>query len=193
MDNNKTYLNLSYKSPHEDLESSLGYNSDGTINIKYTLLTLRNMLLKNVETINKLIDNADNVTNISSTGLNIIEVKVNSVVLKELKEMNVLLDQSDTESDEQNINYFDLSDDNVETNNDRLNMINNLINRNDINYVIDKEYESESEIESCSETDIIDDDKNTKIILNKYRSIITEMHEDTDDDIKHESESENDD
>ena len=168
------YINFTYNSPHEDIESSLGFNNDGSINVKYTLNTMKNILTYNLSIINKLLDKVDTIKNIESVGYNKIEIAITSKNdFENLIKDNVLFTQPIIDQpDENDINFSD----DEETNQDRLNMINNMVNKNDFQAIFDKHSDSESDKES---DDIISDEKNTKSILSKYSNFIKD-EEDTD-------------
>ena len=72
------YINLTYETPYEDLERSLNFNMDGTINTKVSLISMRNLLQDNVAILNMLIEKADDIESVESRGVNMIEVKIPS-------------------------------------------------------------------------------------------------------------------
>ncbi|XWV24776.1 hypothetical protein QJ856_gp1007 [Tupanvirus deep ocean] len=172
-------INFTYKSPHQDVESVMGFNSDGSVNIKYTLISLRNLLHHNINLINKLIEKSENITNIIPIGYGVVGVNVNSPTLtQDLIDENVLTKLSETMEDEVEIGEFNFSDE-EETNQDRLNVVNNLTNHNDTNNIFNNDL---TDSDTDSETDdIIDDEKNTKSILSKYIGIINERNSDESD------------
>lgn len=172
-------INLTYKSPHEDVEDSIGLNPDGTVNCKFTLITLRNLLEKNLEVVKKLLENADNVTDIVPIGYGIVEAKINSESVKNsLFDDNVLLKASLDNSNDDFLDQIHYDDSNSETNEERFAMINNLTNQNDSQMIFNRENSDSEQTESGDE--IIDDSKNAKLILEKYRDVITN-NEDTSD------------
>ena len=167
-------IKFTYKSPCEDVDACCGFNSDGSINVKYTLATLREMLLQNVSIIDKLLEKSENITTINPIGYGVVQATVNSdPVLRTLLDDNVLHnapENADNENEYNNyLNEFHFSDD-EETNQDRLNMVNNMTNQNDSQTIFNKDSDSDSD--SGSESDIIDDENNTKSILDKYNNIL---------------------
>ncbi|XWV26017.1 hypothetical protein QJ857_gp1063 [Tupanvirus soda lake] len=169
-------INFTYKSPHQDIESVMGFNSDGSVNIKYTLISLRNLLSHNINILNKLIEKSENITNIIPIGYGVVGINIDSPTITQyLLDENILTKMSENMEDEVEIGEFNFSDD-EETNQDRLNIVNNLTNHNDTNNIFDNDL-SESDSDSESD-DIIDDEKNTKSILSKYIGIINERNSD---------------
>jgi hypothetical protein len=172
-------INFTYKSPHEDTESVMGFNPDGSVNIKYTLMALRDMLVHNVNIMNKLIEKYDVITDIIPIGYGVVGISTNyPSVVQTLVDNNILTKNPDDLEDEETImNELNFLDD-EETNQDRLNFINNLTNQNDATDATDifgNNDNNKSGSDSGSESDdIIRDDKNTKSILNKYIDIINE-------------------
>lgn len=173
-------INLTYKSPHEDVENCMGLNSDGTVNSKFTLLSLKNLLTHNLDTINKLLEKSENITNIIPIGYDIVEIKINSPnVLKNLMDDNIVI-KRDNINDTDEINPGDIYFSDEETNEERLNMINNLVNQSETQSIFNKNTDSETEFDSDND-DIIEDEKNSKSILNKYVNIIDERNSESDD------------
>lgn len=176
----ETFINFSYNSPHEDIINSSGFNPDGTINTKYTLISMRNLLLENVNILNKLIEAADNIVGIYPVDDNIIEAKINSpAVLEHLIRDKVLVKQVAEldSSSEFNIDELDFPE---ETNEQRLNMVNSLVNHSDTQSIFgrfseDNEWESDDDID-----DIIDDEKNIKSLVYKYANLMRDADTDSD-------------
>jgi hypothetical protein len=167
----KAYINFSYKSPHEDTETSIGLNPDGSVNIKYTLASMRDLLLHNVDIITKLIDTHENILNIRPIGYDIVEITTNtSPVSKKLLDGNVIRKSMELDDDEA-INFDELIvSDHEETNQDRLKNINNIINQNDSQIIFAEDSNSDHD----SGDDIIDDETNTSSILEKYGNFIND-------------------
>lgn len=161
-------INLTYKSPHEDVENLIGFNPDGTVNVKYTLLSMKELMLQNLNVITKLLEKTDNITDIIPIGYGIVEVKINSInVLKNLMDAKIVINPPNiAETDEINVDELHFSDDD-ETNQARLDLINNLVNQNDSQSIFNKGSDSESD-----DDEIIGDEKNTKLILDKYNNFI---------------------
>ena len=167
-------LNLTYKSPTEDIEQCMGVNSNGTVNIKYTLKSLQNLLQENLNVVNKLIEKADHVTDIVPIGYGLVEVKINStIVLKNLMDNKIIIQPNiDNEYQDDIIDDLNIYIDNEETDADRLAIINNLVNSGELPDIL-KNPNDESDSGSESESDdLIADEKNTKSIINKYSSFL---------------------
>lgn len=164
------FINFTYKSPHEDIENLLGFNVDGSVNVKYTLTMLRNLLLHNVDIVNKLLKNIDHISDIQSIGYGIISAKITSSdILQNLVDENILRENiKELNDSEININEINFIDD-TETNNHRLELINNLINDNDFQDEISNHSESDSE-----SSDIICDNDSKRYIIKKYTDLIEE-------------------
>ena len=168
------YINLTYKSPEEDIGNSIGLNPDGSINVKYTLQTIRELLSHNLNTINKLIEKADNITNIIPIGYGLVGINIDSpVILENLLENNIITKHPEI-LEEPTIDELIFSED-EETNQERLNMINNLISQDDSQNILDNKNNSDSDSEA---DDILDDETNTKSILNKYIHIMSSQDSD---------------
>jgi len=161
------YLNLTYKSPHEDFENCAGWNTDGSINIKYTLATMKDLLIHNAEIIDKLLKNADSINHINAVGYCLIDVIAKSnTALESLINENILSKKPPIDIEEANIDELQLSDE--ETNQTRFNSVNNLIIQNNTGLNTNHSSE-ESDVES---DEIIFDEQNTASILNKYKRFI---------------------
>ncbi len=171
------YINFTYKSPHEDVETVMGHNPDGSVNVKYTLLALRDLLTYNLDIINKLLEKSSEISDINPLGYAIVGININNHATKEnFLNANILVKQPDVLEEEELLNNIYLSDE-EETNQNRLDMIKNLVNSNDINTFTNK---SDTDSDTDSD-DVIDDRKNTKSIIDKYLCIINEK--DSEDDI----------
>ena len=163
-------INLTYQSPCEDVINSMGINPDGTTNIKYTLTSIRNLLQHNVNVLNSLMAEVDNITDIIPVGFDMVAVKFSSdAVQKKLLENNTLIiPQIDNIDDDDDENYF-IDDGDDETNFERLNMVNHLVDQN----VIPANLEILSQSDSDSDNDeIVGDNPNIAAIVNKYQHII---------------------
>lgn len=168
------YINFNYNSPHEDVENCLGFNTDGSINVQYTLASLKNLLQENLEIVDELIANVDDIQTITPIGYNRIEIVTDTdVLLEKLLEKNIVCVRTNDEVEEIEDQMDELSDLNIsedETNNDRLNIINNLTNRNNIQ-VFSNDKNSDTEQDSDSD-ELIADEKNATSIINKYSDFI---------------------
>lgn len=184
MTDNLVFVNFSYKSPHEDVEKCTGYNSDGSINIKYTLNSLKNLFLNNLDIINNLMDRSDKIESIHSIGVDLV-----SITMNDKNEENILLNKDilykNTDEDEYESNdesYYQSSDE-EETNQERLNRVNNLTNNEQSQIIYEKNQYSEDESGSESDNDsIIEDPKNAIEILKKYNNFAESDDKDTESD-----------
>lgn len=172
-----SYINLTYSSPSEDMINLLGTNPDGTTNIKYTLTSMRNLLQQNINVLDNLLTEVNTITDITPIGFDMISINFTSdTIQKQLLENNTIIisqindEDLDTNDEE---NYFNDDNNDSETNIDRLNMVRNLINLNDIpnNLEIIPQNESDDENE---DNDLLDDKPSIEAIVNKYNHIIAD-------------------
>jgi hypothetical protein len=70
------FINLTYKTPHEDVESFTKYQNDGKVDVKYILTSMCDLLTSNVDKLNKLLENVDNIEDIVPIGYGIIQIKM---------------------------------------------------------------------------------------------------------------------
>lgn len=163
------FINFTYESPYKDIEKYGGFYPDGSINVKYTLLAMRNLLQDNIDVINKLLDKSDNIVGIVPYDNGSVEIKTNSTeVLENFANDNIikLVGASDIVPD------YEIS----ETNQDRLNMVNNMVSLNDI-LDLDTNDNSDSSDGSSngsenSACNIIFDDNNLNLLIDKYKNSI---------------------
>jgi hypothetical protein len=167
-------INLTYKSPNEDTEEVMHLNPDGTINVKCTLMALRDMLTQNANIINKLIEKFDIIVDIIPIGYGVVGISTNyPTIAQSLVDINVLTKNYDEQENEEIlVEDFNFSEE--ETNQDRLNSVTNLINQLDLDDISNHNLNSDSDSDSC----IIKDDKNTRAILNKYIDITNDEKSD---------------
>lgn len=174
-----TCINFTYRSPHEDIEEAIGVNPDGSTNILYTLSTMKNLLLKNLDVVNKLIEKANKIDNINPVGYSIINISIkDKTVHDELLENGTIIKHNslNTYSDDESGIEIPFSDE--ETNQDRLNMITNLLNQANPITTSDNHYDTTSD--SDGDDYLIDDPKNVMMILNKYGNFINNGSESDD-------------
>lgn len=165
------YINLTYRSPCEDLEDSIGFNPDGSINISYTIVSIRNLLEQNINILNELLSETENITNIILNNNGKIEIKLKSlVVIQKLIDKDIIV--KNLYLDENIIDNIDSSDE--ESNNTRFEMINNLTSQNDSQYIFNRKSESEYSSDSSSDS-IINDVTNQKSIIDKYKTFISSL------------------
>lgn len=165
------YVNFDYNTPFEDIQECMGFNPDGTININYTLMTLKNKLMKNIILIEKLLDNHIHISNLIPSEYNKISITINNKeILESLIYENVINNNNETDIYDNNENLF--SDE--ETNQERLNRLNNIINTDNYNIFLNK---SSDDSESSTE-EIISDEKNIQSLLNKYKTFTKNLSDD---------------
>lgn len=178
-------INFTYASPLEDMEQSAGINPDGSINVVYTLTELRNLLMSNINVLDRLIAVTANINNISALGYDTVAITVDSEdVLETLLNDKIIVraknmdfsddgDGDSNNSDDLRIfnELFPDSDEDSETHNDRLNMVRNIVNQN----LVEKSMSS-----SNSDSDnIIQDNNNLQAIINKYKTLYNNTDTDT--------------
>lgn len=180
--NNVSCINFTYKSPTDDISDSMGVNSDGTLNIKYTLVTLRNLLLENINIVNKLLDNSDNITDIIPINYNTIVININdNEVKKNLYENNIIVPNLESENSDTDSEEYPFMEETIEeTNYERYQMINHATNHDQISSNL-KIVQSDSDIESDSDMDeLICDEFNIKSIVEKYKKFNSDSESDYD-------------
>lgn len=159
-------INLTYKLPDKDLDNLMGFNVDGTVNVKISLLNLKDHLMQNISIIDRLIEVSNHITTIVPTGNGLIKAIIDSdETVKELIDAGAICRNSDTHSSNDENYYF--SDE--ETNLDRLRMVNNLV---DPDRVEDISSDSNSEDEM---DELIKDYGNMYAIINKYVGLLNNI------------------
>uniref|UniRef100_A0A6G6ABP0 Uncharacterized protein n=1 Tax=Borely moumouvirus TaxID=2712067 RepID=A0A6G6ABP0_9VIRU len=162
-------INLTYDGPYNDIVNLASYYEDGTMNVKYTLLSLKNLLLQNVNVIDKLLEN-NMVKNIT-----IGDVKI-SVEIESVEHFEKLVEDEVLVTEEEEI-FTDYSGE-IETNQDRLNRVLNMTNINETEIIFGQEvnndtFNSDSESsESESETNLLNDDKAHKYLFNAFELLM---------------------
>lgn len=164
------YVNFDYNTPFEDIQECMGFNPDGTININYTLMTLKNKLMKNIILIEKLLDNHIHISNLIPSEYNKISITINNKEILESLIYENVINNNETDIYDNNENLF--SDE--ETNQERLNRLNNIINTDNYNIFLNK---SSDDSESSTE-EIISDEKNIQSLLNKYKTFTKNLSDD---------------
>ena len=149
----------------------MGLNPDGNINVKYTLMALRNKLMENVEMLNKLLEKTDYITGIFATDYDSVAICVSSQeemddMLKNDLIRNEIIDEEPEEDDEIS------SESDNETHSDRLRMMKNLIFSSESKQMSDSDDES-------SENDFVDI-VNMQGLIHKYNDLIGDGDEETD-------------
>ncbi|AGC02082.1 hypothetical protein H012_gp375 [Acanthamoeba polyphaga moumouvirus] len=172
-------INFTYGGPYNDIIGSASYYDDGTVNIKYTLLSLKNLLLHNVNIIDKLLEN-NNIKNIMVNDTDIsVEVDSNESYEQLVKD-EVLINETD--------NFSDYSGE-IETNQDRLNRVLNMTNINETENIFGNEiksddiFNSDSENSDSESNDLLNDDKAHKYLFNAFELLINsekDIHSDSD-------------
>jgi hypothetical protein len=159
------YINFTYSSPNEDIELCTGLNPDGNVNVKYTLTSMRDKLLENVQILNQLLEKSNHITGLFAMGYNSVAVCVSS--REEMDDMivNNLIRDAKLDSEEES-EEDDISDESDhETHSDRLRMMKNLI------FSSESKHMSDSDEESTDNDDFIDA-INMNELIHKYDDLI---------------------
>lgn len=157
-----SFVTFTYTQPNADLDNCTGHNPDGTINAKYTLASMKDLLERNLSMVNKLIDVADSITDIIPVGFGHVEIKLdNDVAYQKLIDSGVTMATlDDLNSDSDDWNHLA---DAPESNQTRFNMLNNLINMD--------EYEFVEHTDSDGDP-LISDERNINLIIDKYSQLL---------------------
>lgn len=187
----ETYINFTYKSVNEDFKNSIGYNPDSSINITYTLMTIRNLLLNNVKIIDRLLEYNKSIKEMVPIN-NSIKISFFSEEIKKILQEEGTINYIPLHINENNeFRIFD-NEEIPETNYDRLSMIHNLTrvdNLSDLDTILN----SDGIIYSTSESEVdelIYDKENINNLVNKYQNLISDEYSDKSDDTDRYSNSE---
>lgn len=171
-------INFTYQSPNEDIDNCSGTNQDGTVNVAFTLTSLKNKLIENTAVLTKLLENVKYITDIIPIGYGMIEVIVsNPEVSKSLLENQVLvvfdpnkvlyLEEEDNEFVH---NLVELDETVEETNNTRLLAIKNLVNNNE-NNILQDDSDNSTDTYSNSDEEVVFDETHKQSIIDKYSNL----------------------
>ena len=166
-------INFTYKSPHEDIESSSGFNSDGTLNVKFTLISFRNLLQANLNKISELLSESDSIDDIklNEYGYDHVEIKFvpnSEHSIKKLTDLSIIVPNEEANTQIP----FDLEQ--TETNVGRLAMINRLCSNT---LCLQPQSEFDSDFESDELDPVIDPEQNLKFIIGKYKKLLSNESE----------------
>jgi len=161
MEEGELYINFNYRSPQEDFQRNMGFNSDGSLNVKYSLTCLKNLLESNIKIIDSLIEKSEKISHITSSGYDQLQIQLDNTVKEELLDRKIITTRANYDDDSDTFDY-NFSDD--ENNKIKINMINNIISN--IITPTDSEEKSDSDI---------DEGKNMENIINKYGNFIEEI------------------
>ncbi|AZL89233.1 hypothetical protein QKC54_gp0602 [Megavirus baoshan] len=138
-------IKFNYEGPSIDIKNCSGSYSDGTINTKYTLQSLKNLLQNNIKVIDKLLSLNDHVGNLIVCDDDVTIEITSDDIFTQLVNEEILL----------NINRDDdiHSSNETETNQDRLNRILNMTNINESDNI----FGNVSDNSDLDDSDDIDD------------------------------------
>lgn len=157
-------INFTYESPYMDIKQNMGLNSNSNINVQYTLTTIRDNLLKNIDLLNYLLENSNVISNINLVNTDYIGIKINNELkIKEMIDLNIIC-EIDNNSNLQDIMTDHIDEDEEETHSDRLNMVYNLLCKSNS----DSNFSSDSD----SDSNIILDTEKELYICNKYSELM---------------------
>lgn len=176
MTHNTGIVNFTYNSPNEDFEQASGFRSNGSIDVKYTLQGMKTKLQENINLINKLLEHAENITELEVTGYNRIEItSLNDNTLNQLIQASAVrletnnISESESESDTDDNEIIIEEDSDKETHSNRFNRLKRLADQNDVGMIFENSDDDSSD--ESDEDNIIDDPKNTKYIIDKYKQL----------------------
>ncbi|AKI80247.1 hypothetical protein QJ850_gp452 [Acanthamoeba polyphaga mimivirus] len=160
----------------------MNYYDDGSTNVKCTLQSFKNTLENNLLLINKLIEESENIINVSCHPNNILlEFNSNNIMNKFINDGTVkIISDNYNDSDDDLIPLVDLSEE--ETNQDRLNRIINMTNRDNSGGLFGTSDDDEEEISDDDPLlhDLLKNQNNTLSIFNKYTNLIGNVIDDSD-------------
>lgn len=157
-------INFSYSSPADDIQTVTGINADGSVNIKFTLLALKKLLLENVAMIDELVENADDIKDMTSVAYGCVGIKTDCV--EKLLQKNLIREVGSESDDDLNMSELRFLDD-VETNYSKYSAVKNVTN---IKKIVDDEDESDMSSDDEKDDNAITDDNNMGKILTKYNT-----------------------
>lgn len=180
---NKVNINFSLKSLPTDLLNHINYYDNGSTNVKCTLQSFKNSLEHNLLLINKLIEESENIINISCHPNNILlEFNSNNIMNKFINDGTVKIISDNYDGiDDDLIPLVDLSEE--ETNQDRLNRIINMTNRDNSGGLFGTSDDDDEEISDDDPLlhDLLRNQNDTSSIFNKYTNLIGNVIDDSDD------------
>jgi hypothetical protein len=154
------YINFTYESPCQDFSKNIGLNPNSTVNIRYTLGTMKHLLSENIKLLDNLLENSDHIENIEAIGTNYLGIRFkegfDNIMID--NEMICVISNGPSESDSS-----DFSDeDTMETNTDRLNVLQNLFGSESGSFGS----------ESSSDSDIVADSNKEAYLCDKYQELL---------------------
>ncbi|AKI81189.1 hypothetical protein [Acanthamoeba polyphaga mimivirus] len=170
------------KSLPTDLLNHMNYYDNGSTNVKCTLQSFKNTLEHNLLLINKLIEESENITNVLCHPNNILlEFNSNNVMNKLINDGTVkIINDNYDGTDDDLIPLVDLSEE--ETNQDRLNRIINMTNRDNSGGLFGASDDDEEEIsdDDLLLHDLLGNQNDTSSIFNKYTNLIGNVIDNSD-------------
>jgi len=165
------YINFTYSSPHDDFDACVGLNSDGSTNINYTLMALKNKLSENILLIDRLLEQSNLIAGMYTAGYDLVAIYTNSQNDSQtLLDTGLVRETVTINSDDAYDEDEELTDQDEETHTDRLRMINNIVN------VGNDKIDDDSD-ESSENSELMNDYESVGSILSKYQKIIEETRE----------------
>ena len=164
-------LNLKFDSLVNELEESSGFNSDGTMNIPYTLERLRDKLEHVIDVVNTLLSKEDQIIDMDPYGVNRIQIitKTPETMQELIRNGTVYTETLSNGFPEENIEdvIIEEPDVNEETHSERKKRVLNLCNTDNSTAHSDESDESDEDL-------ILQDEKNLKTITELYKTLLDE-------------------
>lgn len=163
-------IKFNYEGPSIDIKNCSGSYSDGTINTKYTLQSLKNLLQNNIKIIDKLLSLNDHVGNLVVCDDDVTIEITSDNIFSELVNEEIL---SNINQDDNNIHYSN----EIETNQDRLNRVFNMTNINESNNIFGNVTDS-SDLDDSDDVDDTElnylptDQRALKFIVDNFDKLI---------------------
>ena len=174
-------MNLSYTSPHEDLERCARFSVTGRIDVANTMRSLREILQSNINVIDGVIENASRIRDLEITGINEIQIIADAVTLSDLanQDLTMVEEEQEEEQQEQEAETDNTYFEDEETHSQRLEKIKRLSNVKEFSLMRGSELNEDDELSEISDDEVFDDEDFRKKIKEKYQNM-TASYEDDD-------------
>lgn len=164
MNYHSAIVNLNCNLAENTIDKFISYNNNETVNVKYTLLSIKKILYSDIQTIDRLINNVNKLTTINLNEYGLVEIGTDS---KEL--FNTLVNDKIIYDDDLNNGNIIAIDEPIDGNRELLDRINNLTNQNNLQ-LIDIDYFSDNDSQNSLNFD--NSDVNIQQLVSKYSKLL---------------------